>query len=163
MPALSLLALCSLAAFDPSSCPGQENLTQLVVQTGYLQDGEPVVTPTFADGAPNLVLYQGTAQVILLQLPSWSPAVPAGQVHARAVAASANCCEGALAASTDAGGSASTLVNPATSADGRSYGGVYVNLVSGFYKLCFALSNPAPFSDDAFTPFYTALLQVQNG
>ena len=96
--------MSTTAAFNPGSCPGQEDLSTLDVSTGYRSNGEYIIAPKNSDGSDNLVLYEGADQIVRLAHPSWTTSIPANMVHIRALPASVTCCTGAMTAGSAAGG-----------------------------------------------------------
>jgi hypothetical protein len=150
-----------------NGCPGQEDLSNTSVFTGFIAtsgNAPPHIQPPHASGIPDWELHEGTNQALFMSAPGWSNGPPTGLVHVRVLDLSAPCCAGAAA--SPAGGLVDTLRDAngdayVDAATGFPWGGVHgLGLSGGNYKLCLALDNAAPFSDDDFTPLDAALLRV---
>ena len=71
-----------------------------------------------------------------------------GNTHVRLVSMGQTCCTGAVSVDPNAGG----VVQPIASltspfSDGAALTGVVVQPTAGFYRICIAVNNPAPFAD----------------
>ena len=92
---------------------------------------------------------ESTDETVYIEVP-----LGTGSSWAKFVAVGGECCVGAAAADPTQGG----LMTVASSSAGGTNGSTLVNLARGYYKVCVALDNAAPLSDDEYSLLSTALL-----
>ena len=83
-----------------------------------------------------------------------------GNTHVRLVPMGQTCCTGAVAVSPEFGGVVQPIAGLASPFRDATLTGIVVQPTAGFYRVCVAVNNPAPFADTDCAPTLPTLLFI---